>query len=133
MPLARAQSEGGRACGQLRMFADLIEEGSWTDARIDHAQPDRKPLPKPDSRSMLKAMGPVVVFGPANFPLAFSVAGGDTASALAAGCPGIVKAHSRHPGGSGYVGPPLQPAVVPGALHAGIFSLLFVAPRDILA
>src|SRR5258708_39466951 len=108
MPLARAQSERGRTCGQLRMFADLIEEGSWTDARIDHAQPDRKPLPKPDSRSMLKAMGPVVVFGPANFPLAFSVAGGGTAIAPAAGCPAVVKGQFSTPGGLGYVGSALQ-------------------------
>src|SRR5258708_32158217 len=130
MPLARAQSERGRTCGQLRMFADLIEEGSWTDARIDHAQPDRKPLPKPDSRSMLKAMGPVVVFGPANFPLAFSVAGGDTASAPAAGCPGSVKAPSRHPGVSGYVGQGLQSAVGGGRVHARGFSLFFGGGRE---
>src|SRR5258708_19292746 len=128
MPLARAQSERGRTCGQLRMFADLIEEGSWTDARIDHAQPDRKPLPKPDSRSMLKAMGPVVVFGPANFPLAFSVAGGDTPRALPAGCPGIVKARSSPPGGFGYVGQAFQPPLAPPAFHPPVFSLFFFCP-----
>jgi NADP-dependent aldehyde dehydrogenase len=131
LPLARARSERGRTCGQLRMFADLVAEGSWVDARIDHAQPQREPLPKPDSRSMLKAIGPVVVFGPANFPLAFSVAGGDTASALAAGCPVIVKAHSSHPGVSEYVGQAVQRAVAACGLPAGVFSLLFGGGRDI--
>src|SRR6201999_122347 len=93
LPAARIQSETGRTCAQLRMFADLVEEGSWVDARIDRAQPDRKPLPKPDIRSMLRPIGPVVVFCASNFPLAFSVAGGDTASALASGNPAIVLAH----------------------------------------
>src|SRR5581483_1130834 len=85
LPQARLQSETGRTCGQLRLFAQVAEEGSWVNARIDRADPDRKPLPKPDIRSMLRPLGPVVVFGASNFPLAFSVAGGDTASALAAG------------------------------------------------
>jgi len=98
LPNARFEGEAGRTCGQLRMFADLVEEGSWTDARLDTADPDRKPLPKPDVRSMRRALGPVAVFCASNFPIAFSVAGGDTASALAAGCPVIVNAHSAHPG-----------------------------------
>src|SRR5690625_5744169 len=80
------------------MYADLLREGSWVDARIDRADPERQPAPKPDLRNMLFPIGPVVVFGASNFPLAFSTAGGDTASALAAGCPVIVKAHESHPG-----------------------------------
>src|ERR1019366_7469972 len=92
--------EVSRTTGQLRLFAATIEDGSWVDARIDTALPDRKPLPRPNLRSMLRPLGPVVVFGSSNFPLAFSAAGGDTASALAAGCPVIVKAHSAHPGTS---------------------------------
>jgi len=89
LPAGRIQAETGRTCAQLRMFADLIEEGSWVDARIDKAQPDRKPLPKPDTRSMLRPIGPIVVFCASNFPLAFSVAGGDTASAFASGNPSL--------------------------------------------
>ena len=100
LPIARLQGETARTCGQLRLFASLIEEGWWLDARIDHADPNRKPLPKPDVRSMLTGLGPVVVFSSSNFPLAFSVAGGDTASALAAGCPVIVKPHQGHLGTS---------------------------------
>ena len=100
LPQARLQSEMARTYGQLRMFADVVEEGSWVQAHIDPAQPERKPLPKPDLRSMLRPLGPIVVFGASNFPLAFSVAGGDTASALAAGNPVIVKAHPAHPGTS---------------------------------
>jgi len=96
LPEARIIGERARTTGHCRMFADLIEEGSWPDARIDTAQPDRKPLPKPDLRKMSVPVGPVVVFGAANFPLAYSTAGGDTASALAAGCPVIVKAHPAH-------------------------------------
>ena len=104
LPEARLQGEVGRTCNQLRLFAELVEEGSWVDARIDSADPDRKPLPKPSIRSMHKPLGPVAVFGASNFPLAFSVAGGDTASALAAGNPVIVKAHPAHPGTSLLVG-----------------------------
>src|SRR6185436_12697470 len=89
----RLRTETARTCNQLRLFADLVEEGSWVDARIDHGDRARQPLPKPDVRSLLRPLGPVAVFGASNFPLAFSVAGGDTASALAAGCPVIVKAH----------------------------------------
>ena len=84
LPKPRLQGETARTCGQLRLFAQVAEEGSWVGARIDRAEPDRKPAPKPDIRSMLRPLGPVVVFGASNFPLAFSVAGGDTASALAA-------------------------------------------------
>ena len=88
LPEVRIQGETGRTTGQLRLFATVAEEGSWVEARIDTALPDRQPLPKPDVRSMKRPLGPVAVFAASNFPLAFSVAGGDTASALAAGCPG---------------------------------------------
>ena len=88
--------ERGRTCGQLRLFAQLLEEGSWQEATIETAQPNRAPLPKEDIRSVLQAVGSVVVFGASNFPLAFSTAGGDTAAALAAGCCVVIKAHNAH-------------------------------------
>ena len=122
---ARLQGETARTCGQLRLFAQVAEEGSWVNARIDLADANRKPLPKPDIRSMLHPLGPVVVFGASNFPLAFSVAGGDTASALAGGNPVIVKAHAAHPGTSELVGRCIQEAVRECGLPEGVFSLLF--------
>lgn len=125
LPTGRLQGELGRTTGQLRMFADLVEEGSWVQAVIDTAQPDRQPLPKSDIRKMLVALGPVVVFGASNFPLAFSVAGGDTASAFAAGCPVVVKAHPAHPGTSALVGGAISKAVQKTGLPEGTFSLLF--------
>jgi 2,5-dioxopentanoate dehydrogenase len=125
LPRARLQGEVARTCGQLRLFAQVVEEGSWTMPRIDRADPERKPAAKPDLRSLLRPLGPVVVFGASNFPLAFSVAGGDTASALAAGNPVIVKAHSAHPGTSELVGHALRTAVRNCALPEGVFSLLF--------
>ncbi|HEU4767254.1 MAG TPA: aldehyde dehydrogenase (NADP(+)) [Pyrinomonadaceae bacterium] len=131
LPEARLRNETGRTCNQLRLFADLVEEGSWVDARIDRGDPDRKPLPKPDVRSMWRPIGPVVVFGASNFPLAFSVAGGDTASALAAGCPVIVKAHPAHPGTSELVGLALTEAVRNCGLPEGVFSLLYDAGTDV--
>ncbi len=131
LPPARLQSETGRTCGQLRLFASLIEEGWWLDARIDHADPNRKPLPKPDVRSMLVPLGPVAVFSSSNFPLAFSVAGGDTASALAAGCPVIVKPHQGHLGTSEMVGLVVQQAARECGAPEGVFSLLFGPGRDI--
>jgi 2,5-dioxopentanoate dehydrogenase len=131
LPAARMHSELGRTCGQLVMFASLMEEGSWVDARIDLADPDRKPLPKPDVRSMLRPLGPVAVFGASNFPLAFSVAGGDTASALAAGCPVIVKAHPSHPGTSELAGLAIRDAVRECSLPEGTFSLLFDAGYEV--
>ncbi len=127
LPLARLHGELGRTTGQLHLFADVVEEGSWVDARIDEALPERKPLPRADIRSMLRPLGPVAVFGASNFPLAFSVAGGDTAAALAAGCPVVVKAHPAHPGTSELVGAVLQAAVEASGLPAGVFSLLFDA------
>jgi 2,5-dioxopentanoate dehydrogenase len=125
LPKPRLQSETARTCGQLRMFAQVAEEGSWAQARIDRADPDRKPAPKPDIRSMLRPLGPVVVFGASNFPLAFSVAGGDTASAFAAGNPVIFKGHPAHPGTSELVGHAVQQAVRECNLPEGVFSLLF--------
>lgn len=123
----RLQAETARTCNQLRLFAKVVQEGSWVQARIDRADPERKPLPKPDIRSMLVALGPVVVFSASNFPLAFSVAGGDTASAFAAGNPVIVKAHSNHPGTSRIVGEAVRDSVRASGLHEGVFSLLFGA------
>ena len=125
LPKARLQGETARTCGQLRMFAQVAEEGSWVQARIDRADPNRKPAPKPAIRSMLRPLGPVVVFGASNFPLAFSVAGGDTASALAAGNPVIFKGHPAHPGTSELVGLAVQQAVRQCNLPEGVFSLLF--------
>ena len=126
LPKPRLQSETGRTSGQLRLFAQLVEEGSWVTARIDRADASSKP-PKPDLRSMLHALGPVVVFGASNFPLAFSVAGGDTASALAAGNPVVMKAHAAHPGTSELVGRAVVGAVRACSLPEGTFSLLFDA------
>src|SRR5690348_7716118 len=124
LPKARLQGETARTCHQLRLFAQLVEEGSWLMARIDRPDPDRKPLPKPDVRSMLRPLGPVVVFGASNFPLAFSVAGGDTASALAAGCPVIVKGHPAHPGTGELVARAMIAAVQSSGMPEGTFSYL---------
>ncbi|MEM7385699.1 MAG: aldehyde dehydrogenase (NADP(+)), partial [Verrucomicrobiota bacterium] len=131
LPAARIQGERGRTCGQLRLFADLVEEGSWVDARIDHADPEREPVPKPDARSMLRPIGPVAVFCASNFPLAFSVAGGDTASALAAGNPVVVKAHSAHPGTAELIGAAIRRAVETLELPDGVFSLLYGPGREV--
>jgi len=131
LPEPRVRGETGRTVGQLRMFADLIEEGSWVDARIDTAIPDRQPLPKPDVRSLLQPMGPVVVFCASNFPLAFSVAGGDTAAALAAGCPVIVKAHHSHPGTAEIVGQCVMAAVKSCGMPDGTFALIYGSGREI--
>jgi NADP-dependent aldehyde dehydrogenase len=125
LPQGRLQAETARTCAQLRLFAQVAEEGSWVQARIDRPDPDRKPAPKPDIRSMLRPLGPVVVFGASNFPLAFSVAGGDTASALAGGNTVIVKAHAAHPGTSELVGRAVQESVRECGLPEGVFSLLF--------
>jgi NADP-dependent aldehyde dehydrogenase len=125
LPLPRLRSEIARTAGQLRLFASVVDEGSWSLPRIDHADSNRKPAAKPDIRSMLRPLGPVAVFGASNFPFAFSVAGGDTASALAAGNPVIVKAHPAHPGTSELVGRLIQESVVECGLPEGVFSLLF--------
>ena len=131
LPQARLTGEVGRTCGQLRLFASLIEEGSWLDARIDHADPTRTPVPKPDVRSMLVPLGPVAVFSSSNFPLAFSVAGGDTASALAAGCPVIVKPHQGHMGTSELVGKIVQQAAQATGMPEGVFSMLYGPGREV--
>ena len=125
LPVGRLQGEMGRTTGQLRLFANLVEEGSWVNAIIDVALPDRKPMPRADIRRMLVPIGPVVVFGASNFPLAFSVAGGDTASALAAGCPVVVKAHPAHLGTSALVGGAILKAIEKTGVPKGIFSLLY--------
>lgn len=125
LPTARITGEVGRTTGQLRLFAAVLREGSWNHAVIDPAQPDRQPAPRPDIRQRSIPLGPVAVFGASNFPLAFSVAGGDTASALAAGCPVVVKGHDAHPGTSELVGRAITEAVAASGLPAGTFSLLF--------
>src|SRR5205085_10543925 len=115
----------------LRLFAGLVEEGSWVDARIDHADPARQPLPRPDVRSMLRPIGPALVFGASNFPLAYSTAGGDVASALAAGCPVIVKAHAAHPGTSELAAEIVTSAVAAEGLHPGVFSVLYGSGSEV--
>lgn len=131
LPEGRVRGELGRTCFQLRFFAGIAEDGSWVDARIDTADPNRKPAAKPDLRSMLRPLGPVAVFCASNFPLAFSVAGGDTASALAAGCPVIVKAHSSHPGTAEMCGAAVQEAASQCGMPEGVFSLLFTEGREV--
>ncbi|MDO6391056.1 aldehyde dehydrogenase (NADP(+)) [Pontibacter sp. BT731] len=122
LPLTRLTGERGRTCNQLRLFADLVEEGSWVEATIDTALPDRQPLPRPDLRRMLVPLGPVVVFGASNFPLAFSTAGGDTASALAAGCTVVYKEHPGHPQTSQLVHKAIAQAIRANGLPEGVFQ-----------
>jgi 2,5-dioxopentanoate dehydrogenase len=125
LPRTRIEGERARTVAQLRMFAAVVREGDFLGVRIDPAIPERQPLPRVDLRLRHIAVGPVAVFGASNFPLAFSVAGGDTASALAAGCPVVVKAHSAHPGTSELVGRAIQRAVRDCGMPEGTFSLLF--------
>jgi len=124
LPRARLEGERGRTVGQLRLFASVVREGSWVHATVDPALADRQPLPRPDLRRRHVAVGPVAVFGASNFPLAFSVAGGDTASAFAAGCPVVVKGHPAHPGTGELVARAVQAAVTSCGLHEGVFSYL---------
>ena len=131
LPEARLQGERGRTVNQLKLFAQLLREGSWVDARIDTAIPDRQPLPKPDIRQMHIALGPVGIFGASNFPLAFSVAGGDTASALAAGCSIVVKAHPAHPGTSEMIGRAIIRAAEMEGMPEGVFSLVHGASHEV--
>ncbi len=131
LPEARLKGEIVRTAGQLRLYGEAAARGDWLDARIETARPDRQPLPKPDHRSMLRAIGPVVVFGSSNFPFAYSVAGGDVASAFAAGCPVIVKAHPAHPGTGELVGRLILHAVRECGLPEGTFSLLFDAGFEV--
>ncbi len=123
LPAARLESERARTVSQVLLFAQVIEEGSWVEARIDRAVPDRKP-PRPDIRRMLVPLGPVAVFGASNFPLAFSVAGGDTISAFAAGCPVVVKAHPAHPGTSDLVAGAVRTAARETRMPEGVFGMV---------
>lgn len=124
LPRPRLEGERGRTCGQLRLFASLVREGRFLNVTVDTALPDRQPLPRADLRSRKIPVGPVAVFGASNFPLAFSVSGGDTAAALAAGCPVIAKSHPAHLGTSELAGRAIQQAVVALGLPEGVFSLL---------
>jgi len=124
LPQGRAMGERGRTMFQLRTFADLVKKGDWVDAHIDTAQPDRAPVPKPDIRKMMIPLGPVVVFGASNFPLAYSTAGGDTAAALAAGCPVIIKSHPMHAGTSELVSSAIIKAAKRTGMPEGVFSNL---------
>ncbi len=129
LPLPRLQWELGRTCNQLRMFASLIQTADWLDVRIETADPGRQPIPKPDLRRTQVPLGPVVVFGASNFPLAFSVAGGDTASALAAGCPVIAKAHPAHPETSRIAGEAILDAIADCEMPEGTFALVSGGPE----
>ncbi len=130
LPEARLQGERGRTTGQLRLFASHIEKGDYLDRRHDEALPDRAPLPRPDLRMIQRPIGPVAVFGASNFPLAFSTAGGDTAAALAAGCPVVVKGHSAHPGTGEIVAQAIDAAIKTCGLHPGVFSLVQGGTRE---
>lgn len=125
LPRGRLEGERARTIGQLRLFAEVVRTGDWQGVRIDPAQPERTPLPRSDLRMQHIPLGPVAVFGASNFPLAFSVAGGDTASALAAGCPVVIKAHSAHPGTSELVGQAVAAAARETDMPDGVFSLLY--------
>lgn len=125
LPAGRLESERSRTVGQLRMFAEVVRQGDHLQVRIDPAQPERQPAGRPDIRQHHIPLGPVAVFGASNFPLAFSTAGGDTASALAAGCPVIVKAHNAHPGTAELMGQAVSKAVKDSGLPEGVFALLF--------
>lgn len=124
LPEARLNGERGRTTGQLRLFAEHIRQGDYLDRRHDTALPQRQPLPRPDLRMMQRPLGPVAVFGASNFPLAFSTAGGDTASALAAGCPVVVKGHEAHPGTSELVAEAIHAAILRCGMPHGVFSLV---------
>ena len=131
LPRGRLEGERGRTVGQLKLFAGVLRDGGWAGVRIDPAQPDRAPLPRPDLRLREIAVGPVAVFGASNFPLAFSVAGGDTASAFAAGCPVVAKAHPAHLGTSEMIAGAIDAARVACGLPAGVFALLVGADNSL--
>ncbi|MBA4090832.1 MAG: aldehyde dehydrogenase (NADP(+)) [Sphingobium sp.] len=131
LPRGRLEGERGRTVGQLRLFASYVRQGDWLDATIDKALPDRAPLPRSDLRRVNQALGPVAVFGASNFPLAFSVAGGDTASAFAAGCPVVVKGHPAHPGTGELVARAIIAAVAACGLPEGVFSYLPGTTNDL--
>lgn len=131
LPAARLEGERGRTTLQLRLFASHILKDDWLDRRHDAALPDRQPAPRPDLKLIQRPIGPVAVFGASNFPLAFSVAGGDTASALAAGCPVVVKGHSAHPGTGEIVAQAVSAAIAACNMPAGLFSLVQGGKRDV--
>lgn len=131
LPVARLQGERGRTTGQLRLFADHIEKGDFLDRRFDAALPDRQPAPRPEIRLIQRPIGPVAVFGASNFPLAFSTAGGDTAAALAAGCPVVVKGHSAHPGTGEIIAEAVLAAIQKTGVHPGVFSLIQGGNRQV--
>ena len=131
LPEARLNGERGRTTGQLRLFASHIRSGEYLDRRHDAALPDRAPLPRPDLRMMQRPIGPVAVFGASNFPLAFSTAGGDTAAALAAGCPVVVKGHGAHPGTGEIIAEAIHAAIARCNMPAGVFSLVQGGKRDV--
>ncbi|NHM18273.1 aldehyde dehydrogenase (NADP(+)) [Tritonibacter mobilis] len=131
LPEARLNGERGRTTGQLRLFAGHILAGDYLDRRHDAALPDRQPLPRPDLKMIQRPIGPVAVFGASNFPLAFSTAGGDTAAALAAGCPVVVKGHSAHPGTGEIIAEAIHAAIKSCDMAAGVFSLIQGGKRDV--
>jgi NADP-dependent aldehyde dehydrogenase len=131
LPPARLEGERGRTTGQLRLFASHIRDGAYLDKRVDAALPDRKPAPRPELRLLQRPIGPVAVFGASNFPLAFSTAGGDTAAALAAGCPVVVKGHSAHPGTGEIVAEAIHAAIEKTGVHKGVFSLIQGGDRKV--
>lgn len=131
LPSARLEGERGRTTGQLRLFASHIRKGDYLDRRHDKALPDRQPLPRPDMVMIQRPIGPVAVFGASNFPLAFSTAGGDTAAALAAGCPVVVKGHSAHPGTGEIIAEAIHAAIATCGMHPGVFSLIQGGKRDV--
>lgn len=131
LPAARLEGERGRTTGQLRLFASHILQGDYLDQRVDDALPERKPAPRPEIRLVQRPIGPVAVFGASNFPLAFSTAGGDTAAALAAGCPVVVKGHSAHPGTGEIVAEAVLAAIIRCKLPLGVFSLIQGGNRQV--
>lgn len=130
LPRARLEGERGRTVNQLRLFADVVRRGDWLGLRVDPALPDRQP-PRPDLRLRMVPLGPVAVFGASNFPLAFSTAGGDTASALAAGCPVVVRGHPAHPATGALVAEAIRRAVAASGLPDGVFSHLVGPGNDL--
>jgi len=131
LPAARLQGERGRTTGQLRLFAEHIRKGDYLDLRLDPALPDRQPAPRPEIRMIQRPIGPVAVFGASNFPLAFSTAGGDTAAALAAGCPVVVKGHTAHPGTGEIVAEAIHAAIAKCGVDPGTFSLIQGGRREV--
>lgn len=131
LPEMRLNGERGRTVGQFELFASYVEAGDYLDRRHDEALPDREPLPRPDLRLMQRPIGPVAVFGASNFPLAFSAAGGDTAAALAAGCPVVVRGHIAHPGISDIVAQAIDSAIQKSGVHPGVFSQIQGGGHDV--